>query len=152
MPCSRPTRWGDGPSHRQGHAGRAGAADRLAVDGERVHHFGGDAVLFGAFRPPQRVMDDGAVAVLQAGSTPPAPVVCSSRKRLIAAHGRFIAPRGDKPWLPRLRPAEFVQAVIVDAEVMCDLMDDGDRHLVDHLVLGLADVQQGLSVDRDRVG
>ena len=107
------------------------------------------------------------MAVLQAGSTPPA----------VAAHGLFITPSADNPRLPRpnclglvlapvlaplrsslarafgrLRPAEFVQTVVVDAEVMGDLMDDGDRHLVDHLGLGLADVEQRLAVDRDRVG
>ena len=110
-----------------------------------MRQLGRDAVILGALRPLQRVPDDGAVAVLQTGPAPSAvAVVCSSRKRLIAPHGLFIAPRADKPRLPRplrLRPAEFVESVVVDSEVMGDLVNDGDRHLVDHLVLGLADVQ-----------
>ena len=65
------------------HGLSAGAADRLAVDDERVHDLGRDAAFLGALRPPQRVMDDGAVAVLQSGSTPPT----------VAVHGPFIAPR-----------------------------------------------------------
>src|SRR5215218_10317712 len=52
----------------------------------------------------------------------------------------------------RLSPAELVQPVVVDAEVVRDLVDDGDRHLLDHLVLGLADVADGLAVDHDPVG
>ena len=36
-------------------------------------------------------------------------------------------------------PAELVEAVVVDAEVVAHLVDDGDPHLVDHLVLGAAD-------------
>src|SRR3954471_9959841 len=48
-------------------------------------------------------------------------------------------------------PAEFVQAVVVDAEVVRDLVDDGDRDLVDHVVLGLADGADRLAVDHDPV-
>ena len=60
----------------------AGATDRLAVDDERVHDLGRDAAVLGALRPLQGVMDDGAVAVVESGSTPPA----------VAVHGPFIAP------------------------------------------------------------
>src|SRR3954470_9126021 len=49
-------------------------------------------------------------------------------------------------------PAQFVEAGVVDAEVVRDLVDDGDRDLLDHLVLGLADVADGLAVDHDPVG
>ena len=120
----------------------AAAADRLAVDGERMHDLGHGAALIGAFRPLQRVMDDGAVAVVESGSTPPTVVV----------HGPFIALWADNPWLPRLRPAEFVQTIVVDAEVVGDLVDDGDGHLVDHLLLRPADVQDGVTIDGDLVG
>ena len=90
-------------------------------------------------------MDDGAMAVVELGSTPPA----------VAVHGPFIAPSARQSVVAargRSSPAEFVQAVVVDAEVVGDLVDDGDGHLVDDLLLGLADVQQGLAIDRDRVG
>ena len=106
-----------------------------------MHHLGRHAVVLGALRMSQRMVNDGAVAVLHLGPTPPA-----------LAHGPFIAPLGDDPRLPRwLAPAEFVQAVVVDAEVVGDLVDDRDRHLVDHLVVVLADVEQRIAVDRDRV-
>jgi hypothetical protein len=78
------------------------------------------------------VVNEGAMAVLQ------------PRLALAAfiAHGPRIAGRADKAWMPRpLPPAEFVEPVVVDAEVMCDLVDHGDRDLVDDLVLVLADLQ-----------
>jgi hypothetical protein len=118
----------------------AATADSLAVDAQCVHHLGGGAVVLGAFRPEQRVVDERAMAVLKTGSAVSAPT-----------HGLFVAPRGDNLGLARLRPAEFMQAVVVDAEVVGDLMDDRDRDLVDDLVLGIADVQQGFAVDRDGV-
>ena len=49
-------------------------------------------------------------------------------------------------------PAELVEALLLDAEVVRDLVDDGDRDLVDDLVLGLADVADRLAVDHDPVG
>jgi hypothetical protein len=116
-----------------------------------VHDLGRDAAVFGALHPLQGVVDDGAVAVVEPGSTPPA----------VAVHGPFIAPSVDNPGLPRcayrsascsLSPAEFVQAVVVDAEVVGDLVDDGDGDLVDDLVLRLADIKQGIAINRDRVG
>src|SRR4051812_24338687 len=48
-------------------------------------------------------------------------------------------------------PAEFVEALLADAEVVGDLVDDRDGHLVDHVLLGLADVADGLAVDHDPV-
>ena len=42
------------------------------------------------------------------------------------------------PALPYSLVAQVVQAVVVDAEVVGDLVDDGDVHLVDDPVLGLA--------------
>ena len=58
--CSQPTRWADAePTASQR------AADRIAVDAESVHHFGCLAVGLGAFGAIRRVVDDGAMAVLQ---------------------------------------------------------------------------------------
>src|SRR6476469_5798467 len=71
----------------------ASAADRFAIDGERVHDLGHDAAVLRALRPLQSVMDDGAVAVVEFGSTPPT----------VAVHGPFIAPSADKSRLTRLR-------------------------------------------------
>src|SRR3954452_1176056 len=51
-----------------------------------------------------------------------------------------------------LAPAELVQPLLADPEVVRDLVDDGDRDLLDHLVLGLADVADGRAVDHDPVG
>ena len=113
------------------------------------------------------MFDDGAVAVVESISTPPT----------ILGHGPFIALPADNPRLPRgssrlgfvltpvlaalrsslavasgLSPAEFVQPLVIDAEVMGDLVDDRDRDFVDHLGLGLAEVQKGRAIDGDRVG
>lgn len=107
-----------------------------------MHDLGHATVVIGAFRSFQRVMDDGAVAVVEFGSTPPTVVV----------HGPFIALSALNPQLARLCPAEFVQTFVVDAEVVGDLVDDRDRHLVDHLLLRGADVQNGLAIDGDLVG
>src|SRR3712207_3661088 len=49
-------------------------------------------------------------------------------------------------------PAELVQPVVVDAEVVRDLVDDGDRDLLDDLLGGRADVTDRLAVDHDPVG
>src|SRR3954465_723895 len=62
-----------------------------------------------------------------------------------AASVRAVGRRGS------LSPAEFVEPGVVDAEVVRDLVDDGDRDLLDHLVLALADVADGLAVDHDPV-
>src|SRR5215218_8252884 len=50
-----------------------------------------------------------------------------------------------------LPPPEFVQTVVVDAEVVRDLVDDRDGDLVDDLRFGVAEVQQRSAVDRDGV-
>jgi hypothetical protein len=94
------------------------------------------AAVLGALRTSARVKDDRAVAVFQAGTALPA----------FGTHGAFIAPRDDKTSLPRgrlgrLSPAQLVQPVVVDAEVVGDLVDDGDRHLVDDLLLRVALLQ-----------
>jgi hypothetical protein len=112
-----------------------------------MRDLGHDAVGVGALRPQQSVMDDGAVAVVESPSTPAA----------VLLHGPLIAPSRDNPVLPRgmeagSRPAEFVQTVVVDAEVVGDLVDHRDRDLFDHLLLRLTDVQKGLAVNGDRVG
>src|SRR5688572_26265362 len=48
-------------------------------------------------------------------------------------------------------PAELVETVLLDPEVVRDLVDDGDGDLLDDVVLGLADVADGLAVDHDPV-
>ena len=48
--------------------------------------------------------------------------------------------------------AEVVQARVVDPEVVRDLVDDSDLHLLDHVLLGLADAQRRQAKDRDAVG
>ena len=106
-----------------------------------MHHFGGHTAVLGALRVPQSVVDDGAVAMLHVSPTPPA-----------LAHGPLIAPSRADPRLPRLCPAQFVQALVVDAEMMADLVNDRDGHLVDHVILGVTDVEKRLAVDRDGVG
>lgn len=107
---------------------------------------GADTVRLGAFRPCQGMTNDGAVAVIQAR-----PAVAAVR-----AHGPFISSGADKSGLPRpgagsSRPAQLVQALVVDAEVMGDLMDHRDGDLVDDLILRVAGVQQRLAVDRDGI-
>ena len=114
---------------------------------------GGGAVL-GALHRRQRVEDDGAVAVVE--------VVATLAARI--RHGSFVAPLTDGPPSPRTAvgpyhawrlfrsgPAEFVQPLVVDAEVMGDLVDDGHHHLLHDLGFGIADVEQRVAVDRDRV-
>ena len=97
-----------------------------------MHRFGGDAVVLGAFRPIPGVMNDGAMAMLEPRQTLAA----------LRTHGPLIAPRGDEAWLPRgLSPAEFVQPLVIDPEVVCDLVDHRDRHLVDDFLLVLADIE-----------
>ena len=50
-----------------------------------------------------------------------------------------------------LSPAEFVQSVFFDAEVVRDLVDDGHGDLVNNLVLGCADVEYRIAENSDRV-
>src|SRR4051794_675535 len=52
---------------------------------------------------------------------------------------------------PASSPAEGVELVVVDAEVVRDLVDDGDGDLLGHLVLVLAHVADRLPVDHDPV-
>lgn len=52
----------------------------------------------------------------------------------------------------RSAPAELMQTIVVNPEVVCDLMEHGDGDLLDHLVLGGADAQQCVAVDGDDVG
>src|SRR5215467_10241352 len=57
------------------------------------------------------------------------------------------------PWRARADlPAELVEAIIVDAEVVADLVDHSPAYLVAHLILGVADGADGQAVDRDPVG
>ena len=44
-----------------------------------------------------------------------------------------------------------MQTVVVDPEVMRDLVDHRDRHLLDHIGLAIADLQQTLRIDRDGI-
>src|SRR5690606_20032615 len=50
-----------------------------------------------------------------------------------------------------LAPAELVEAPVVDAEVVGDLVHDRDGDLLDHLLLGGADRADVLAEDRDPV-
>jgi len=52
----------------------------------------------------------------------------------------------------RSPPAEFVKAVVVDTEMVSDFVDDGDRDLLDHVLLGVADLQDTVPIDGDHVG
>ena len=54
------------------------------------------------------------------------------REQTHAVHSAACRARGGSS------PAEFVQPVVVDAEVVRDLVDHRDRDLVDDLVLGVA--------------
>src|SRR5215468_4240618 len=57
------------------------------------------------------------------------------------------------PWRARADlPAELVEAIIVDAEIVADLVDHSPAYLVAHLILGVADDADGQAVDRDPVG
>ena len=49
-------------------------------------------------------------------------------------------------------PAELVQPLVVDAEVVGDLVDDRGRDLLHHVVLGVAHAQGRVAVDGDAVG
>jgi hypothetical protein len=106
------------------------------------------AVGLGALDPAQRVDDHGAVAVR--------PVVPATPAAHL--HGLFIAPPPDNARLPRghatndLGPTQFVQPVVVYPEVVSNLVNDSDRHLLDDVGLGVADVQQRVAKDRDHVG
>ncbi len=111
-----------------------------------MHHFECLTVGLGAFVAAQRMVNDGAVAVLDSGRTVAA----------LAAHGSsFSREPAQVPQTrgvsPGLTPAEFVQPVVVDAEVMRDLVDDRDGDLVDDLSFGVAEIQQCSAVDGDGV-
>ena len=53
---------------------------------------------------------------------------------------------------PGVLPAEFAEPVVVDAEMVGDLVDDGPADLVGDVRLGAADRADGLAVDGDAVG
>jgi hypothetical protein len=84
---------------------------------------------------------DGAVAVFQTVAAP----------LTVITHAQFITPDAGELPAARSGPAEFVQSLVVDAEVVRDLVDHRYHDLVDDLVGGLADVQKGVAIDRDRV-
>ncbi|MDT5210803.1 MAG: hypothetical protein QOF67_3218 [Mycobacterium sp.] len=96
-------------------------------------HLGGDAAVLGAFGPMPGVVNDGAMTVLEPRNTLAA----------FTAHGSFIARADAKApisaacrgtlRLAQLAPTQFVQAVVVDAEVVGDFVDHRDRDLVDDL-------------------
>jgi len=48
-------------------------------------------------------------------------------------------------------PAQFVEPGVIDAEMVCHLVDDGFADLVGDFILGLADGADRLAVDRDLV-
>ena len=108
--------------------------------------FRSGAGVVGAFRAVPDMVDHGAVAMLQTGCALPA----------LDGHSPLIALRADKTWLPRLlprdlAPTQFVQPLVIDPEMVRDLVDHRDRHLVDHVGLAVAEIQQSLAVDRDGV-
>ncbi len=104
--------------------------------------FRSGAGVVGAFRAEPDVVDHGAVAMLQTGCALPA----------LDGHNPLIALRADKTRLPRgSSPAKLVQPLIINPEMVRDLVDHGDRHLVDHLGVAVAEIQQGPAVDRDGV-
>ena len=123
--------------HSQRRRFSAAAADRLTIDVECVRDaFGAITAVLGALRPPPRVVDERVVAVLQASTARPA----------IGTHGPFIAPADDKALLPRGRracssPAQLVQPLVINAEVVCDLVNYGNRDLIDDFFLGVTRLQ-----------
>ena len=127
---------------------RAVAADGVTVDDEGMRQqLGAGAVLVGTFRAVQPMANERAVAVLQ------------TRLAFATLHAAVLAPIADRSAMPRrliaglggLGPAQFVQPVVVDAEVVGDLVHDGDLHFLDDLRVVVADVQQRVAVDRDGV-
>lgn len=102
-----------------------------------VDAVGHDAAVLGALGAAVRMVDQSTVAVLQPQTAGAA----------LIGHVPFIAFAGDGFRLPRghfaiwSAPAEFVQPVVVDTEVVGDLVDHGDRDFVDDLFLAVADVQ-----------
>jgi hypothetical protein len=100
------------------------------------------------------VVNNGAVAVFE-----PRQALAALRThggqflaRTDAKCTKFAACRGSFRLIAQLAPAEFVQPLVVDPEVVGDFVDHRDRNLVDHLVLVLAHVEQRLAVDGDGVG
>ena len=126
----------------------AHAADGTAVDVQCVRAVRGRGSRPRCTRTAVGVVDERAVAVLQPchgrhGTHWSCPVHSTERATTFGLpRGRLTNPSA---------PAQFVQAVVVDAEVVRDLVDHRDGDLVDDLGLGVADVQQGLAVDRDGV-
>jgi hypothetical protein len=106
-----------------------------------MRYFGCGAAVVRAFRAVLDVVDHGAVAMLQTGYTLPAP----------DGHSPLIALPADKTRLPRLAPTQLVEPLVINPEMMRDLMDHRYRHLVDHVGLAVAEIQQGFAVDRDGV-
>lgn len=98
---------------------------------------GDDAAVLGAFGAAVGVVDESAVAVLQPQTAGAA----------LIGHVPFIALAGDGFRLPRghfairSAPAQLVQPIVVDTEVVGDLVDDRDRDFVDDLLVAVADVQ-----------
>ena len=74
---------------------------------------------------------------------------------LVVARGRQVrghdSARAVDSRPPAPLPAELVQAPVVDAEVMADLMDDGPPHLLYHFGLTVADGADRLPVDDDPI-
>src|SRR3954454_81467 len=73
-------------------------------------------------------------------------ILIGSALPLATSDGMVITVRGASS------PAELVQPLVVDAEVVGDLVDHRHRHLLDHLLGGRADVADGRAVDHDPVG
>jgi hypothetical protein len=127
MRCTAPTRWADASDRQGGRHGTA-APDGVALEPVGVCELGLCAVGLGAFGSERDVHDDGAVTVFEAG-----PALAT-----LNGHVPFLALRGDDSAVPRGRrsgPTKFVEALVVDSEVVGDLVDDGDSHFLGDLGL-----------------
>jgi hypothetical protein len=53
------------------------------------------------------------------------------------------------PTARRFLPAEFSEPLVIDAEIVADLVDDGTADLLGDFPLAMADRANGLAVDGD---
>ena len=85
--------------------------------------------------PERRWPTSSEASRLRPGTTSAAEVEDDSSPSLRSFRGNATAAQRSPG---RSAPAELVEAVVVDAEVVGDLVDDGDADLLDHLGLGAA--------------
>ena len=87
----------------------------------------------GAFGPERGVVNDGAMAVFDVRHTVTASGFVCYHSSSLRASTKDAEPAKSPAACRDLPPAEFVQAIVVDTEVVGDLADDRDGHLVDDL-------------------